>query len=129
MIDFDGAQRYFGGNTHYKSAIWSAFEQTRRIAAISSARRVLARAVRRAMCDNESAYSEGDERRDEYAVYEQALWMLEHSQIADASGSAPVPVLTGDVDSAGVDDNGIAGLYSPEALRWLGWSGVSAIRG
>lgn len=129
MIDFEGAQVYFGESNHHKSAVWSAFEQTRRTAAITSSRRVLSRAVRRELDDDEDVYAEGDSRRDAYAVYEQALWMLEHGQIADASGSAPVPVLTGDTDKAGVDDDGIAGLYAPEALRWLGWSGVSAVRG
>lgn len=129
MIDFDGAQAYFGGNTHYKSAVWSAFDQGRRIAAVASARRTLSRVLGRSLRDNEPAFAEGDRRRDEFAVYEQALWMLEHGQIADASGFAPVPVLTGEVDKAGVDADGVAGLYAPEALRWLGWSGVSAIRG
>lgn len=131
MIDFDGSQIYFSDTNHYKAAVWSAFEQYRKIAAIATARRILSRAIfpKRSLNDNEAAYSEGDARRDEYAVYEQALWLLEHGQVADASGSAPVPVLIGEVDSAGVDSDGVAGLFAPEALRWLGWSGVSAIRG
>lgn len=128
MIDFDGAQIYFGGGNHYKAAIWSGFSATHRRGAIASARRVLTRALGRKLKDNELPYKEGDRLRDEYAIYEQALWMLEHGQIADATGNDPVPVLTGAPEPNVMRTAG-AGLYAPEALRWLGVATAAVIRG
>lgn len=130
MISFDNAQIYFSASSHHKAAIWAAFGASHRHGAIAAARRMLSRALGRAMKDDEAAYVEGDRTRDEYAVYEQALWMLEHGQVADATGSDPVPVLTGQTDPAGKasGDNSFT-VLSPEALRWFGWTGAAVIRG
>lgn len=129
MINLAGAQTYFGAANHHKAAVWSGFGQQHRTGAIAAARRTLSRALGRALDDDEDAYAEGDRTRDEYAVYEQALWMLENGQIADAAGNDPVPVLTGKSDSADNSSNRSTGGFAPEALRWLGWGGATAIRG
>lgn len=128
MINFDSAQVYFGASSHHKAAVWAAFGAGHRKGAIAAARRVLTRGLGRTLDDSESAYAEGDRTRDEYAVYEQALWMLENGQIADATGNDPVPVLTGQPDASEARSPG-AGLYAPEALRWLGVTGAAVIRG
>lgn len=131
-INLAGAQTYFSSSNHHKAAIWSGFAQAHRTGSIAAARRILARALGRAMDDDEAAYAEGDRTRDEYAVYEQALWMLENGQVADATGNDPVPVLTGRAESAGVTDRAGErryGAFAPEALRWLGWTGAAVIRG
>ena len=96
--------------------------------AIASARRVLTRGLVRALVDDEEPYREGDRLRDEYAVYEQALYMLENGQVADASGNDPVPVLTGRPEPSVARTAG-AGIYAPEALRWLGVVTAAVIRG
>lgn len=127
-IDFTGAQVYFGTANHHKAAVWSGFGQGHRTGALAAARRVLARGLGRAMRADESAYNEGDRTRDEYSVYEQALWMLENGQVADATGNDPVPVLTGKADTADTRAPG-ASLYAPEALRWLGMIGGGVVRG
>lgn len=129
MISFDNAQTYFSATSHHKAAIWSAFGTSHRRGAVAAARRMLSRALGRAMNDSEAAYAEGDRTRDEYAVYEQALWMLEHGQVADATGNDPVPVLTGSVDVAAKGQGDTCSVFSPEALRWLGWTGAAVIRG
>jgi hypothetical protein len=90
---------------------------------------VLTRALGRPLNDAEAAYSEGDRTRDEYAVYEQALWMLENGQIADATGNDPVPILAGRQDTADGSGGNSFSLFASEALRWLGWTGAAAIRG
>ncbi|HON47402.1 MAG: hypothetical protein PHG74_07905 [Kiritimatiellae bacterium] len=128
MISFDRAQTYFGAENHHKAAVWSAFGQAHRTGAIAAARRVLSRGLGRSMDENEPAYKEGDRTRDEYAVYEQALWMLENGQVADADGNDPVPVLTGRPDTEDVRSTS-ASVYAPEALRWLGMTGGAVIRG
>lgn len=129
MIDYDNAQIYFGAANHHKAAVWAAFGSAARAGAIAAARRVLARALGRTLTDDEAAYAEGDRTRDEYAVYEQALWMLENGQIADATGNDPVPILTGRSDAADGSGDKNFGIFAPEALRWLGWTGAAAIRG
>jgi hypothetical protein len=129
MINLAGSQVYFGAANHHKAAVWAAFGQQHRTGAIAAARRTLSRALGRSLDDAEAAYAEGDHRRDEYAVYEQALWMLENGQIADATGNDPVPVLTGKADSADGPADRRVGAFAPEALRWLGWTGASAVRG
>lgn len=129
MISFDNAQIYFGASNHHKSAVWSGFGTSHRRGALAAARRVLSRGLGRAMADDEEAYTEGDRTRDEYAVYEQALWMLENGQVADATGNDPVPVLTGRPDAVDVARRPGADLYAPEALRWLGMTGGSVVRG
>jgi hypothetical protein len=126
-INLAGAQTYFGASNHHKAAVWSAFAQGHRTGAVAAARRTLSRGLGRAMSDSEDAYAEGDRTRDEYAVYEQALWMLENGQVADATGNDPVPVLTGKADAAETKPG--AGLYAPEALRWLGITVAAVIRG
>jgi hypothetical protein len=128
-VDYNGAQIYFNAKNHHKSGVWSGFGQANRAGAVAAARRILARGLGRPITDTEPAYQEGDRTREEYAVYEQALWVLEHGQIADATGNDPVAVLTGMGDSADPASRSAAALYAPEALRWLGMTGGSVIRG
>lgn len=128
MITFDNAQVYFRAGNHPKSSVWSGFSTAHRQGAVATAKRVLSRELGRPMQEDEPPYQDGDRRRDEYAVYEQALWVLEHGQIANAMGADPVPILTGNIDVAG-DTNGKVSFFSPEALRWLGWTGAAVIRG
>jgi hypothetical protein len=75
----------------------------------------------REMDDNEAAYAEGDQLRDEYAVYEQALYMLRMSSMPNTEASAPV-FATPDPDSRNaqpvIAKHGLG--ISPGACRWLG---------
>ena len=128
MIDFAGSQTYFGGENHHKAAVWSGFGQQHRTGAIAAAKRILSRGLQRPVRENEPPYQAGDAVREEYAVYEQALWMLEHGQVADGLGSDPVPIITGAPDLAEARAPG-AGLYAPEALRWLGTVKAAVVRG
>ena len=129
MINHDGAQNYFASANHHKAAVWSKFNVKTRQGAIASARRVMARGLGRSLDDDEPPYKEGDRIREEYAVYEQALWMMENGQVADATGNDPVPVLTGRADVADAISRTPYTAFAPEALRWLGGSGASVVRG
>lgn len=126
-ISIEGAQAYFGATTHHQAAVWAGFGLGHRRGAVATARRILTRGLRRALRDDEPPYQEGDYLRDEYAVYEQALWLLINGQVADATGNDPVPILTGKADAA--DTEGPVALYAPEALRWLGVTSAAVIRG
>lgn len=127
MITVDGASEYFAA--HVKAEVWTNTSDSARTAALGHARRLLARALGRAMDDTETAYEEGDTVRDEYAVYEQALYMIENGIIANGEGSSPQAVLAaedGDPDQPRKADRS---PYAPEALRWLGYRGAVVVQG
>ncbi len=127
VIDYASSLSYFEG--HLKSETWSQAAEPGGTAAIAQARKILSRGLGRAMNDSEAAYSEGDTTRDEFAVYEQALFLIENGAIANGSGSGAQPILTGSIDDPGLPRTGERGLYAPEALRWLGFRGTTTIRG
>lgn len=129
-ITFDDAEAYFSEDQHVKAAIWAEWPEASRRAAILHARRLLSRALKREMSDTEAAYVEGDETRDEYAVYEQALWCLEQGMVANATGTGPKWMATAG-DKAPATPRHPAPLLAPEALRWLGAfdGGVTTSRG
>lgn len=124
MIDLNGADDYFSASQHVSAAVWAAFTTAQRAAAVASARRVLSRALNRAMSDVEAAYAEGDRYRDDLAVYEQALHMLLNGMITDSDSGSPYPIAV-----KHDDDGKPAPYYAPEALRWLGWTGAAVVRG
>jgi len=127
MIDTSGATTYF--KAHLKGGTWSQASAIAKSAAISTARRILSRALGRAMSDTESTYVEGDLTRDEYAVYEQAIYLIENGAIANGDGTAPQPILTGSIEQPDTPRTGETALYAPEALRWLGYTGACVIKG
>lgn len=112
MIDINGAERYFAQGNHVESAAWAAFPPSARRGAVIQARRLLERALGRALKDDEADFNPGDTARDEFAVYEQALYILSHSRIYDAGSQAPYPTALNQVS------DGIGGI-SREALRWF----------
>ena len=129
-ITYATSLQYFAAGQHMKAATWAQAEEDACTSAICGARRILARALGRAMDDAEAAYSEGDQTRDEYAVYEQALWLIENGVVANGQGSAALAQMAGAQDAGNrVATARQASLYAPEALRWLGWTGAATVSG
>ena len=124
-IDYDAATIFFAAG-HIRGNIWAGFTEPRQKAAITGARRILSRMLGRALSDTEVAYIEGDKTRDEYAAYEQALWMLENGPIANAEGSAAALLATQPKDKNKVRKAKRA-LIAPEALNWLGIASPSVV--
>ncbi len=126
-INIAGANAYFAETV--KNSVWSSFSTTKRTAAITQAKAMFSRALRRAMSETEAAYAAGDYIREDRACYEQAYSMLIESPIADATGSDPQAGLTGmaEIDTGPLADR-VSG-FSVEALAWLNWSGAAVIRG
>lgn len=127
MITYGGAIEYF--NTHPRGQVWGQTSQPAANAALAHARRMLARALGRPMSDDETPYAEGDTTRDEYAVYEQALWLIINGVIANGEGSAPQPILAADGDDLETPAKRDDQIYAPEALRWLGYRGSVVVKG
>lgn len=126
MIDYAGALNYFKADNHPRASIWIGFGESQQKASIAAARRLLSRALGRALSDTESAYVEGDETREEYAVYEQALWMLENGIIANGEQSAPA-FIAADPEKPDNARDSQKKLFAPETLRWLGANRSSVI--
>lgn len=117
MICVQNANSYFAGRTVGK--FWAEYSGAQKETAITQARRDLARAIGRAMKDDEEPYNEGDKRRDEYAVYEQALYTLLRDVEPNGTGEA-LPSLNADETKSKLSRMSVGGgKWSIEALSWL----------
>lgn len=117
MITVGGANAYFKAHTH--GASWAEYTGEQKSVAIQQARRDLARAIGRPMRDDEPPYVEGEKRRDEFAVYEQALYILLRDVLPEAGGNA-IPPLDGDERKTARETLSTGmGKWSIEALSWL----------
>ncbi len=117
MINVANANAYFAGRTIGK--FWAEYSGEQKEAAIAQARRDLARAVGRPMRDDEPPYAEGDKKRDEYAVYEQAAYTLLRDVNPEGTGEA-LPSLNGDETRQKNSTLAVGGSkWSIEALSWL----------
>ena len=127
-MDVGGADRYFSTRTMGRA--WAEFSADQRKTAIEQAKRDLSRALGRPMDEGEPPYRYGDATRDEYAVYEQALFALLRDANPDGRGS-DIPSLEPDEkrDTRYTLGSG-RGKWSEEALAWLGvTSNVQVVMG
>ena len=119
MITIDGARAYF--TNHVRHGEWEAFGLDQRKAAIEQAKRDLSRALGRAMNEDEASYMFGDRTRDEFAVYEQALYTLIRDAPEMGEAGNPVPSLSPDESTPARHAlSSGAAKWSREALAWLG---------
>lgn len=117
MISIQNANAYFKNRTIGRQ--WELYSGAQKQAAIDQARRDLAKAIRRPMKDDEPPYREGDTKRDEYAVYEQAVYSLLRDTLPEGTGEA-TPNINGDeAKSANTQLAVGGGKWSIEALSWL----------
>lgn len=120
-ITLRGADEYYDLGNHIDAAQWSAYEEPQRSGALASAERQLSRALRRPM---------GSGPHDAEAVYEQALWLLKTHVVATGGSAMPYPVAQdAELAQGATPLPEVKVPYSDEALRWLGWNGVTTIRG
>ncbi len=121
MIDIDNANAYFSTRTVGKQ--WLEFSTDQRKAAIEQAKRDLSRALNRPMRENENPYQYGDTTRDEYAVYEQAIYTLLRDALPDLEGVSVPPLEPDEKQNTSYSMKTGVGKWSEEALAWLGASG------
>lgn len=117
MINVSNANTYFEGRT--VGRWWREYSGAQKSAAILQAKRDLAKAIKRPLNENEAEYKEGDTLRDEYAVYEQALYSLLRDALPEGTGEALPPINVEEkrpkLESLSVGN----GKWSVEALAWL----------
>ena len=120
MICIDNANAYF--KSHPMGATWEEYNTEQKNGAIEYAKRELSRALGRALKDDEPQYKYGDQTRDEYAVYEQALYVLLRDCQPNSTG---VVMPSSEPDEAQPTAHTMANgkdHFAAEALRWLGGS-------
>jgi len=127
MIDVTGAANYFASST--LSQAWAEYSGKQKEAAIAQAKREFGRALGRPLREDEPPFQEGDQVREEYAAYEQAIYTLLRDAQPTGTGTA-VPSLDQDDQKAPAHTlAGSKGQWSPRALAWLGKLSVIARRG
>lgn len=120
MICIDNANAYF--KSHPMGAAWKEYQTGQKESAIEYSKRELSRALGRAMKEDEPQYRYGDRTRDEYAVYEQALYVLLRDCQPNSTG---VVMPSSEPDEAQPTAHTMANgkdHFAAEALRWLGGS-------
>lgn len=122
-----GSETYFAPANHLRASIWAKFEENQKAGAIAHAKRILNRAC--AMDDIETEIDVTMEINPEYAIYEQALYMLMNVPMNNADGSFAV-AMAADPKAESKARKAETGLIAPEALAWLtSGSGVELSRG
>ena len=122
MIDVKGATEYFKTTTF--AAKWAEYSKEQKEAAVEMAKREFARALGSPLREDEPPFKMGDQTREEYAAYEQALYTLLRDVQPNGTGTA-VPSLDQDDQRApAVTLGGSKGQWSPRALSWLGHIGM-----
>jgi hypothetical protein len=123
----NNAEAYFAPANHLRAAVWAKFDETQKAGAIAHAKRILNRAC--TLDDIETEIDVTMEINPEYAIYEQALYMLMNLPMDNRDGSFAV-ALAADPKAEGKARKAETGLIAPEALAWLtGGSGVELSRG
>lgn len=118
MIDIDGANAYLTEQNHMLGRTWKKAGADQRQASIAYAMRTIERLVGDDFDDETS--DTDDFPRYDLAVYEQAVWLLQHSEAIQNGEIASEKIVATKVSSkAGaprpIDVNGIC----PAALFWL----------
>ena len=116
-ISRENADAYFNINTHLMGKLWNDdLDEIDKNASIAHAKRIIERHLGISDIENETISTTAQWRPD-YAVYEQALWMLiSHPNQADGTKSGVKwPTVTGEGEPVQFGDV----VLSPEAKRWL----------
>jgi len=116
---------YFKPNNHLKSYTYRKFDIDVQTAAFNQAKRELEVSLGTALVDPD----DGDTYRNDYALYEQSLYILENTPRQEVSGIENVIDIADDDKENKKDTvrNGV--LISPQASRYLGLNRLKMVRG
>lgn len=120
--DIDDANTYFGEGNHVKTYDWTSYETAERTAALAQAQRELEVFENRDLSDPTS----GDRYRDDYACFEQALFILEETIRKRESETGAVMNETMETEKR---DKYYGVTISPMAQRYLAKRRVKFVRG
>jgi len=115
---------YFLPNNHLKAYSFRQYNKDDKLAAFTQAVRELQVSQGRLMQDPDL---DSDIYRDDYAVYEQVMYILDNTARQKASGMPMVIDLTSTDDKQ--DTKRIGVLIAPEALRYMQINRIKMVRG
>ena len=115
---------YFYPNNHIKAYSWKKYDNDEKEAAFTQAIRELTVSEGRSMDD---PTSDDDVYRDDYAVYEQSLYILENTPRQLKAGVNQVLDLAMEDNKQNIDNYGVG--VSPQAQRYFGKSRIQLVRG
>lgn len=118
------ADAYFSPKNHVKAENWKAFSSDEKQAGFNQAKRELELSLGRDLQDPSTSTTR---IRDDYALYEQALFILENSKRVSGKGASAVVDL--DKKKEGTREDKRGPLIAPEASRYLGINRLKIVRG
>jgi hypothetical protein len=125
--DLTSAEAYFEQENHIHAASWARYNEQQKKAALAQAARILARAC--SVADVTAEFDTDESINPEYAIFEQALFMLQNLPMANSDDTMAVPEAADPQDPAGARKPD-ARLLAPEAIAWLTFDkGISLARG
>lgn len=124
-ISIENADAYFSRGNHVRADIWLKFTHEHRAGAVATARRMFEHELKRPLREDET--DESLAHREDYACYEQALWLLMGTPVSDAANGDAAGMLLGDAEPQ-TNSSGKRPRWSDEALRWFNWGGGVTIR-
>ena len=116
------ANTYFGTDNHVKTYDWTSYETAERTASLAQAQRELEVFLGRDLSDPAS----GDRYRDDYACFEQALFLLEETVRKRESETGAILVETVDSENR---DKYYGVTMGPMVMRYLAKRRVKWARG
>ena len=126
-ITITNADAYFSEETHMAGPLWTAFNDSEKKAAFAQGRRMLESYLARELQDPDDDADSVTIPRDDYAHYEQCLWLLRNSPFrANAENSGVSWDLIGS-DGEAREQN--MTLISDASLNWLGIDPSLVLRG
>ena len=117
------ADTYFLPNNHIKAFNWRKFNDDEKEASLNQAQRMLEVSLGRELADPD----DDDTYRDDYACFEQALYMLEAVPRQSSAGIDGVVNLVGDDEAESTEKKPI--LVCPEAKQFLMHNTLKIVRG
>ena len=119
------AEVYFAPTNHIATSSWARYDPEQKAAAIAQAKRVLNRAYTNRTSTSTVVDIERDLARiivwglnPEYAIYEQALFMLQNQPMFNADETMAIAEAA-DPESSTKARKPNEAVIAPEALRWL----------
>lgn len=123
------ADQYFSPKNHIKALDWAGFDEDERDGAFAQAKRELETWLGRQLEDPTSGVTGRTDltQRDDYALYEQALFILEKTPRTRPAGAAKEITDADEDEEDIVDRTGVT--ISPMARNYLQASRIKMVRG
>ena len=120
------ADTYFGVNNDVRHYEWVSHSDGLRTAAFNQAIRTIESVLGGGLSDPVISTNAG--YRPDYAVYEEALWILQNTEITNANDGTPAVIdLAEDAESKTIERKEV--LLSPKARRFLQLNFTKIVRG